>query len=131
MWKILVVDDAFENRQILVEILRDFAVCDTAANGKEAVEAYNRSVKSNSYDLILLDVAMPEINGIDFLNLVRENEKKAGIPLGNGIPIIMVTAYKEPFMDAFNKGCDDYIVKPIDPSSLLKKIEDKLGKLRN
>ncbi len=127
MWKILVVDDNFTNRQLILEILRDFAVCDVAANGREAIEAYNQSLKKGGYDLVLLDVAMPDMDGVEFLKLVRENEKKAGIPLGEGLPIIMVTAFKEPVNEAFSIGCDDYIVKPIDPDKLISKIKEKLG----
>jgi two-component system chemotaxis response regulator CheY len=128
MWKILVVDDNFANRQLIIEILADLAKCDVAMDGREAIEAYNLSLIKNPYDLILLDIAMPEINGIEFLTMVRDNEKKAGIPLGDGIPIIMVTAHKEPFMESFNKGCDDYLLKPIDQDALISKIREKLEK---
>ena len=127
MWKILVVDDNFTNRQLILEILKELAVCDLASNGREAIEAYNQSLKKGGYDLVLLDVAMPEIDGVEFLKKVRENEKKAGILLGEGLPIIMVTAFKEPFKEAFSYGCDDYIVKPIDPDQLISKIKEKLG----
>ena len=128
MWKILVVDDNFANRQLLIELLADQAKCDVAANGNEAIDAYNVSIEHKQpYDLILLDIAMPEVNGLEFLKMVRDGEKRAGILLAEGIPIIMVTAFKEPFMDAFNKGCDDYVMKPIDPDDLIQKIEKKLA----
>ena len=127
MWKVLIVDDVFVNRQLLVEILNDIAKCDVAANGKEAIEALNYARESDPYDLILLDIAMPEISGLEFLELLRENEKKAGISLGDGVPVIMVTAHKESFIKAFNDGCDDYILKPIDPDILVKKVKTILG----
>lgn len=127
MYKILVVDDNFANRQLIIEILKDLADCDIAVNGKEAIEAYNKSLNGNKYDLILLDIAMPEIDGIEFLKILRQNEKNAGIELGDGIPIIMITAYKEPVIEAFNYGCDDYILKPVDADILIEKIKEKLG----
>ena len=127
MWKILVVDDNFANRQLILEILRNFAVCDVAVNGREAIEAYNQSLQKTKYDLILLDIAMPEIDGLEFLKMLRDNEAKAGIFEGEGLPVIMVTAYREPFIEAFNQGCDDYILKPIDPDKLIKKIKEKIG----
>ncbi len=127
MWKILIVDDVFTNRQLLLEILKDMAKCDVAANGKEAIDAVNYARDKEPYDLILLDIAMPEISGLEFLHLLRENEKKSGIDLGEGTPVIMVTAHKEPFIEAFNEGCDDYILKPINADKLVKKIKDKLG----
>ena len=127
MWKILIVDDVFVNRQLILEILKDKAQCDVAANGKEAIEAFNYALHKEPYDLILLDIAMPEVSGLEFLSLLRKNEKKSGIFLGDGVPVIMVTAHKESFFKAFDEGCDDYIVKPIDPIVLINKIESKLG----
>jgi len=123
MYKFLIVDDNFENRQLLAEILREVAVCDFAANGKEAVEAYNFALEQeNPYSLILLDIELPEVDGLDLLGKIRESEKAAGIDLGDGVPIIIVTAYEKRFLEAFNKGCDDYLLKPINADALLEKI---------
>ncbi len=127
MWKILIVDDVFANRQLLLEILKDVAHCDMAANGKEAIEAINLARQKEPYDLILLDVSMPEVNGLEFLRILREHEQEAGINLGEGTPVIMVTAYKEPFIQAFKEGCDDYILKPVDPDKLLTKVHAMLA----
>ena len=130
MHKILIVDDNFENRQLLAEILREVAFCDFAASGKEAIEAYNLSLtKGESYSLILLDIELPEVNGLEILNKIRESEQTAGIALGDGIPIIIVTAYEKRFIEAFEKGCDDYILKPIDTAILLNKIAGVLEKI--
>ncbi len=128
MWKILVVEDSPENRELIIEILRDVAVCDGAGNGKEAIEAYNRSLQGQPYDLILLDIEMPDIDGLEILRKIRKNEEAAGIALGDGIPIVMVTAHRKPFLDAFYQGCTDYVVKPISADKLIKKIEQKLNK---
>jgi len=129
MNKILIVDDNFANRQLIIEILRKHAVCDVAVNGEEAIEAYNLSLRSKSerYDVILLDIEMPGLDGLEFLKLLREQEGKIGICVGKGVSVIMVTAYKEHFIDAFRTGCDDYLLKPIVPARLLKKINEKLG----
>jgi len=127
MYRILIVDDNFENRQLLAEILREVAECDFAANGLECVNAYNLSLKNEApYSLILLDIEMPGINGLEILKKIRDSEKAAGIRLGEGIPIIIVTAYEKRFLEAYNFGCDDYILKPIDPDILIKKIEEKM-----
>lgn len=128
MWKILVVDDNFINRQLMVDILKKNADCDVAVNGKEAIEAYNYAMETGCrYDLILLDIAMPEINGLEFLKVLREHEQKRGIRIGQGIPVIMVTAHKEEIVKAFHEGCDDYVVKPVDPRALIAKITEKIG----
>jgi two-component system chemotaxis response regulator CheY len=129
MYKILIVDDNFENRQLLAEILREVAICDFAASGKEAVEAYNLALKKHEpYTLILLDIELPEINGLEILGKIRESERLAGISLGDGTPIIIVTAYEKRLLEAFDKGCDDYILKPIDTVKLLTKIATILEK---
>lgn len=128
MWKLLVVDDNNENRELLVEILRDVAQCTAVSSGKEAIEAFERSRKNGPFDLMLLDIEMPEIDGLEILRKIRDSEKAVGIPLGEGIPIIMVTAHKKPFLNAFYQGCSDYILKPIDADKLKKKIAEKLEK---
>lgn len=129
MWNILIVDDDFVNKKLLLNILKGKAECDVASNGIEAIEAYNASIRENKpYDVILLDIAMPEVNGIQVLEKIRENEEKAGILPPDGTPIIMVTAYKKPFIESFGKGCDDYLMKPIDAKLLIEKIEEKVKK---
>lgn len=128
MWKVLIVDDDFVNRKLLAEILKDKADCDVAADGQEAIEAYELSLSNTSqYDVVLLDIAMPGTDGLDVLNYIREKEESMGVLLGCGLPIIMVTAYKEPFLDAFNKGCDDYVLKPINADHLIHKIREKIA----
>ena len=130
MHKILIVDDNFENRQLLAEILREVVVCDFAATGKEAIGAYNLSFEKRSpYSLILLDLELPEVNGLEILKKIRESEESVGIPLGEGIPVIIVTAYEKRFLEAYNRGCDDYILKPINSDELLKKIAAVLERL--
>jgi CheY-like chemotaxis protein len=127
MRRVLVVDDNFIDRRIILEILKGKAECDLAASGEETVIAYNLSIAEHKpYDIILLDISMSQLSGIEVLKLIRENELKAGVNLGDGIPIVMVTGYKEPFLDAFNGGCDDYILKPITAHGLVEKIENKL-----
>lgn len=127
MWRILVVDDNFLNRKLIVKILQDKADCDIASDGKEAIEAYEISKKENNpYDIILLDIAMPEVDGLEVLKTIRAQEKQDGVMLGDGVPIIMVTAYKSPFLEAFDQGCDDYILKPIFSEKLIAKIKEKL-----
>ncbi len=128
MWRVLVVDDNVVNRQLLIEVLDGQGQCDSAANGREAVEAHGLSVREgNPYDVILLDIAMPEMDGIECLKIIWDNEKAAGIMPGKGVVIFMVTAFDKPFMQAFNGGCDDYILKPIDGNDVLAKIRSKLA----
>ena len=127
MWKVLVVDDNKNNCDLLVSTLDGLGVCDVCENGEEGLAAYKKSIEEKSpYDVILLDVAMPGIDGIEVLKLIRNKEEERGVSEGKGVPIFMVTAHKEPFMDAFNIGCTEYILKPIEPDKVILKLKEKL-----
>jgi two-component system chemotaxis response regulator CheY len=124
MWNVLIVDDDFYSRKLIQETLKSKAVCDMAVNGEEALRAVRMSFDDDTpYDVVLLDIAMPGMDGISFLEKLRAIEFEMGIVLGDGVPVIMITAYEKPFLTAFNKGCDDYLLKPIDPDELLKRIQ--------
>jgi CheY-like chemotaxis protein len=127
MRKILIVDDNSINRQLLVDILEDMAECDVAENGRIAFKKYNGSLDGRAYDLVLLDVAMPVMDGVQFLTLVRENEAFHKIPQEKRLPVIMVTAYQERLKEVDALGCADYIIKPIDVNELLRKVEAVIG----
>ena len=130
LWKVLIVDDNPESRQLITEILSELAYCVAVGTAKEAILNYNLSLKKEPFNLILMDIEMPEINGLELLKKIRESEKLVGISLGDGVQIIMVTAHEKPFLDAFEFGCDDYVLKPIDPDKLIAKIQQKLIKLK-
>jgi len=113
--KILVVDDDLD----IVEILRynlSLAGYDVkaASNGKEAI----KKAKIFIPEIILLDVMMPEMDGIEACRLIRE------IPSLNNTRIIFLSARNEDYtqISAFDAGADDYISKPVKPKILLKKI---------
>lgn len=129
MPRILIVEDNSENRELLAEILRDMATCDFAETGTEAIRTYNRSVEQNTpFDLILLDLELPEMSGLSILERIRESERQAGIRLAEGVPVVVVTGYQRRFLEAFNKGCDDYLLKPIDAGSLIAKVTQILSR---
>jgi two-component system chemotaxis response regulator CheY len=128
-YKILIVDDEPVNCKLLREYLTDIACCDSVLSGSEALMMFETACKThNPYDMILLDIAMPEMDGLEVLEKMRGFEEQRGIPLGKGVKIIMVTALKETFMSAFKKGAEDYILKPIEQENLHLKIFEHLGK---
>lgn len=132
MSKILIVDDEPVNCKLLKELLEGKACCDAVYSGHEAIEIFQIAYKTkNFYDLILLDISMPEMDGLEVLDKIREFEESKGIPLGKGTPIIMVTALKETFMSAFKKGAEDYLLKPIDADALFQKINEHLSRRTN
>ncbi len=80
--------------------------------------------------MILLDIAMPDMDGMEVLEKIRSYEESCGIPLGRGVKIIMVTALKETFMQSFKKGAEDYILKPVELNALLGKLNEHLGSIQ-
>ncbi|MBN1521118.1 MAG: response regulator [Candidatus Aureabacteria bacterium] len=131
MWRILVVDDDDNERELFAQILQGKAKCDLAKNGREAISAYNLSIREKkSYDLILLDIMLPDMSGIEVLDSIREKEKRVGVVKQRKIPVIMVTAKaeKDVVLEACRKGCNDYMIKPVDNHILLEKIEKTLKK---
>ena len=127
--KTLIVEDDFTSRLLLQEFLRECGASHVAVNGREAVEAFLTAQDAGEpYDLVCLDIMMPEMDGQETLKRLRAAESESGIPAGDGAKVIMTTALGdgENVMAAFREQCDAYLVKPIDKAKLL----DELHRLR-
>lgn len=128
--KCLIVEDDFTARKLMLVYLSKHAECDVAINGKEAVDAVRCALEEKDpYDLLCLDVSMPEMDGQEALKIIRQMEQEHGILLGHdSVKVIMTTAFddKDHIMTAFNLGCESYIVKPVSKEKLFAEIE-KLG----
>ncbi|MBF0319176.1 MAG: response regulator [Nitrospirae bacterium] len=126
--KVLVVEDDFTSRRLLQKLLAPYGACDVAINGREAVEAFTRAIEAaDPYDLVCLDIMMPELDGMEALKLMRDKEKFAKIKPSNEAKIIMTTALDSPkdIIEAYySGGCTDYLVKPIDTKKLLTLLRD-------
>ncbi|MGA1825985.1 MAG: response regulator [bacterium] len=131
--KILIVDDEKAIRDVLTARL-EYAgyIVESAKNGREAIGAYLESLymEIKPISLIILDIMMPGVNGLEVLQIIRKNEKLRRIDYENGVPIIMLTALEEAWMKSFNEGCDDYLTKPYELQDLLDKIQEKLEQRR-
>jgi len=121
--KSLVVEDDFISRTMLQEILAPYGTCHVAANGQECLAAFSQALsKKEPYDLICLDIMMPEMDGQTALMQLREMEQTNGIGGSDLANVIMVTALSDAtnIMHSFMKGtCQAYLTKPIDPEKLL------------
>ncbi|MBI5247905.1 MAG: response regulator, partial [Desulfomonile tiedjei] len=120
--KILLVEDNLVNQTLAVRLLekRGYSVS-VSNNGKQAFQALGQ----DSFDLILMDVEMPEMNGFETTRIIREKEKTSG----GHIPIIAMTAHA---MDGdrercLNAGMDAYISKPVSSEELFSMIEKYAG----
>ncbi|MDH5751122.1 MAG: ATP-binding protein [Deltaproteobacteria bacterium] len=116
--KVLLVEDTFINQQVALALLHGFGLqVEMASNGKEAVDM----TAAASFDLILMDVQMPEMDGFEATRIIRQRENTQGLP---PVPIMAMTAHA---MDGDREKClaegmSDYIAKPIRRDDLRVKL---------
>lgn len=118
---ILIVEDEKINRAILTRIFRDdYQICQ-ACDGRQALEILESDIR---IDLILLDLVMPVMNGVEFLKIVKAN------PRFSDIPVIVTTQNGEPEMEAqaFEIGADDFVTKPYNTRILTRRVDNLIRK---
>ncbi len=118
--KSLVVEDEFLNRKVLSLLLDPYGTVDVAVSGAEAREAFRLALEEGApYDLICLDIGLPDVDGQQLLREIREVEEARGILPHKAARIFMVTSQGdiENVRRAFANECDGYLVKPVDRDS--------------
>lgn len=123
--KTLIVEDDFTSRLLLQEILKGYGPCHIAVNGKEALEATRIALESGKpYNLICLDILMPEMDGQQALKQLRDEEKARGKACTHPAKIIMTTGVSDikSISVAYGNLCDAYLTKPIDKAKLLEEL---------
>ncbi|MBI3890490.1 MAG: response regulator [Candidatus Wallbacteria bacterium] len=120
-YRVLVADDDLDHVTIVRAILEQ--------NGYEALEAFNgeetlEQVEKHHPDLLLLDIMMPKIDGLEVVRRLKEN------PATRNLPVIMFSAKSgtREIIESFNFGASNYLIKPIDTPKLLQKIKATLRK---
>jgi phosphoserine phosphatase RsbU/P len=120
--KVLVVDDVADNRDLLIRRLNrlDIKQIDQAENGVEALKA----IAANNYDLVLLDIMMPELDGFGVLAALRESGRS------NDLPIIVISAMSEieAVVRCIELGAEDFLFKPFNPTLLRARVLATLEK---
>lgn len=120
---VLAVDDEESillSLQRILELSGDFEVL-TARSADEAWQIIHKQLP----DLILLDIAMPETDGIEFCKMIRNNE------LTRNLPVIFLTAKSDRLIEGFKAGGDDFIIKPFNFDEVMVKIEAIFRRMRN
>jgi DNA-binding response OmpR family regulator len=110
--RILVVEDHPSLGEILIVILRRYGQASQAHSGKDALE----QIKHKAPDLILLDLSLPDINGLEVARLVRRNEKTSRIP------ILAMSGKPMDKKESLEVNCNDFILKPFSISTLLVRL---------
>ncbi|HTS69500.1 MAG TPA: response regulator [Terriglobia bacterium] len=121
----LIVEDDFTSRLLLQSILSRYGECHIAVNGREAVMAYRAALAGGQkYDLICMDIMMPEMDGQAAVREIRHLEEAGGTRSTDGVKIIMTTALDDVknVVESFKALCDAYLFKPIDTTKLLGQV---------
>lgn len=126
--RILIVEDEFTSRKLLTALLADYGECDTASDGVECVDRFREAlVKGSPYDLVCMDIMMPNKDGHQALKEIRELEQEFECKPSDEAKVIMVTALNDPktVVKAYYKGgAAAYLPKPIEVESLLAILRD-------
>ncbi len=114
--KILIVEDQYISRKFLQRLLTPYGDCTGAINGSLALEKVKSSLESEEpFDLICLDIMLPNMDGHETLLHIRELEKQFKIPPEKQSKILMTTAMadQDNVVRAAESGCQGYLIKPI------------------
>ncbi len=120
----LVVDDAKVTQLILERILSGYGECRVAKSGSEALLAFTQALDENRpYDLICLDMGLPDFGGLDVLMKIREIEEEHGTLADRRARVIAITADSDiETVRAFTQLGDGYLLKPINRESVIRHI---------
>lgn len=121
----LIVDDDVVSRRVLLEILKPYGECEQAASGREALAAFTSCLDSKPFDLVLLDIQMPDIDGQETLAAIRAIEARRGVPPQLGVKVIMATVNtdKTSIFTAFRNQCEAYLIKPVSSEAVMVNLE--------
>jgi putative two-component system response regulator len=115
--KILAVDDDFINLKLLHSMLKKNPLVEEVLESQNGLDALNLLAEHDDVNLILLDIKMPIMDGIEFLNNLQSMDRL------KKIPVIVLTTDETRKHESFDKGAFDFLVKPLREQELNKKIE--------
>lgn len=129
--RILIAEDDYLSRRVMMRQLKYYGDCDVAVDGVEALNMFMLAHdEGDPYGLISLDCMMPGLSGLDVLKAIRRFEHEYKIDSGRSVKVIMATALDQSkdILEAFKSQCEGYIIKPVFKEKLqatLEKLEVK------
>ncbi|MFW6415034.1 MAG: response regulator transcription factor [Thermodesulfobacteriota bacterium] len=128
MSRILIVEDEETGKHLLESFMSPYGQVDSVENGEAAVAAFDSAWKeADPYQLVLLDIMIPKMDGQEVLRWIRNYEREQGILSGQRAKIVMTTALDDPsnIMESFySGGADSYVVKPIELEKLQQELQN-------
>jgi len=124
--RMLAVEDDLSSRLLLKKFLSRYGECEVAVNGREAVEAFqSTSQRGQKYDLICMDLTMPEMDGREAVRQVRAIEAASGLSPKDGAKIIIMTGVDDmkEMIQCFEDFSDAYLIKPINLVNLMRHLK--------
>jgi len=121
--RILIVEDEASSRLLLKSFLSEYGDISLAEDGGKAVELFRAAVNSGNYfDLVVLDIKLPVMGGLDVLKTIRSIEAEHGTAPADGSKVIMSTALSDhkSVLGAFREQCEIYLVKPVEKAMLVE-----------
>lgn len=119
-WIVLAVEDEPDGQEVVIGLLAHFGVqVDVVSSAEEALHF----LSERSYHAVILDLALPGMDGLTLLNTIRSNE------FTSAIPCLVITAYYSSLVkkQAFEAGCDAYLTKPLQENDLYRELSRLLG----
>jgi two-component system chemotaxis response regulator CheY len=125
MLNILIVEDEESSRLLLKSFLAAYGTCHMAEDGGKAVGMFSDAVQAKKrFDLVVLDVRLPVMDGMQVLKTIRRVEQENNIDFSDGSKVIMCTALSDhkSVLEAFREQCEIYLVKPVEKAKLIENL---------
>jgi two-component system chemotaxis response regulator CheY len=124
MLRCLIVEDDELSRELLALQMEPYAQCDLASDGRDGLDQFTAALESGQpYQLILLDIVMPEMDGLEAAKAIRALEAKQGITIERGVQIIVLSSLSTPqdVIQAYVAAQSSaHLVKPVQPEKLVR-----------
>ena len=124
--KALIIEDEEVAREKLLMMMNKFADCSFSETGEGGLRSFSESLSSGNYfDIVLLDISLPDVNGKMVLKRIHELEQEQAVPVENKTKVVMVTASssEEDLFGSIQNRCDDYLLKPVTEEILKDKLK--------